>query len=106
MIVGGAVQVCDFGLARITGADRGTSMAASLAYAAPELLESGRPSPTTDQYSLAITYFELRTGRLPYRDETVGAVLEAKRDGDLDLTGCSPAENEVLRRATSPPPLP
>lgn len=100
MIVGGAVQVCDFGLARMMGVDRVTTGAASLAYAAPELLDSSSVSPSTDQYSLAITYFELRTGKLPYRDDTVGAVLDAKQQGTLDFSACSVAEQEVLHQAT------
>jgi len=101
MIVGGAVQVCDFGLARMMGVDRVTTGAASIAYAAPELLDSNSVSSSTDQYSLAITYFELRTGKLPYRDDTIGAVLDAKQQETLELSACTPSEQEVLRRATS-----
>jgi hypothetical protein len=36
LIVGDAVQVCDFGLARMLGADRATTAAASIAYAAAD----------------------------------------------------------------------
>ena len=86
------------------GVDRVTTGAASLAYAAPELLDSSRVSPSTDQYSLAVTYFELRAGKLPYRDDTIAAVLDAKQEGTLDLSACTPAEREVLRRATSRDP--
>ena len=43
LLVGDAVQVCDFGLARAQGEVRATSNTmASLAYAAPEMV-SGRP---------------------------------------------------------------
>ena len=106
MIVGGGVQVCDFGLARMMGVERVTTGAASIAYAAPELLDGNRISSTTDQYSLAVTYFELRTGRLPYAEETVAAVLDAKRKETLDFSACLPAEQDVLRRATSCDPNP
>jgi len=104
MIVGGALQVCDFGLARMMGVERVTTGAASIAYAAPELLESNRVSASTDQYSLAITYYELRCGTLPYRDETIAAALEAKQNETLDFTACWPAEQKVLQRATSRDP--
>ena len=104
MIVGGALQVCDFGLARMMGVDRVTTGAASIAYAAPELLESNRVSATTDQYSLAVTYYELRSGALPYRDETIAAALEAKQNETLDFSACLPAERKVLGRATSRDP--
>jgi serine/threonine protein kinase/tetratricopeptide (TPR) repeat protein len=105
MIVGGGVQVCDFGLARMMGVERATTGAASIAYAAPELLDGNTISPSTDQYSLALTYFELRTGKLPYVEETVAAVLEAKRQETLDFSACPKAEQEVLRRATARDPL-
>ena len=104
LIVGGAVQVCDFGLARMMGADRTTSAAATVAYAAPECLESGKASPTTDQYSLAVSYYEMRTGRLPYAEETLVAVITAKRSGDLDLAAIPEEEQAVLRRAMAPHP--
>ncbi len=102
MIVGGAVQVCDFGLAQFVGVARtSVSKAGTVAYAAPECMRDGEPSGSTDQYSLAISYYELRTGDLPYRCDTVPAVTAAVLSGDLDFSQVSPAEQEVLRRATS-----
>ena len=100
MIVGGAVQVCDFGLARMMGADRATTAAASIAYAAPECLVEGKPSDSTDQYSLAITFYELKTGGLPYQDTTMAAAMDAKRGETLDFAGLPEAQKAVLRHAT------
>lgn len=101
LIVGGAAQVCDFGLAHMVGAVRKTAAAmGTIAYAAPELLD-GKPSPTTDQYCLAITYYELRTGSLPYREQSAFGVIDAVRKGDLDFSLVSPGEQTVLRRATA-----
>jgi len=101
MIVGGAAQLCDFGLARAIGSVRmTTALAATLAYAAPECLQTGKPSGASDQYSLAMTYYELRTGQLPYSDATYGAVMSAVMQGDLDFSAASQAEQAVLRRAT------
>lgn len=104
MVVGGAVQVCDFGLARMMGVDRITTGAASIAYAPPELLDSNSISPSTDQYSLAITYYELRSGKLPYEGESISAVLDAKNHDAYDFSGCSSAEQAVLRRAAARDP--
>lgn len=102
MIVGEAAQLCDFGLARAIGSVRmTTALAATLAYAAPECLQTGKPSEASDQYSLAMTYYELRTGQLPYQDSTYGAVMSAVLQGDLDFSAASLAEQSVLRRATS-----
>jgi len=106
LLVGDAVQVCDFGLARAQGEVRATSNTmASMAYAAPEIV-SGRcePSPTTDQYSLAVSYVELRTGRLPYKELAAGEILRAKLDGTLDLSALPPAERRAVGRALAVDP--
>src|SRR2546430_1021677 len=67
--VGGAVQVCAYGLARaLTDDVRKTASYGTPAYAAPERL-TGNPSAWTDQYSLAISYYELRVGRLPFEED-------------------------------------
>ncbi len=106
LLVGDAVQVCDFGLARPQGEVRATSNTmASLAYAAPEMISGSRdPAPTTDQYSLAITYVELRTGQLPYKDISPGEIIRAKHDGALDLSRLTAAEAEVITRAVAVDP--
>lgn len=115
LLVGNAVQVCDFGLARVQGEVRATANnLLSIAYAAPEMAQRPYdPSPATDQYSLAVTYYELRTGRLPYAGLRDGAataelstleLLRAKTNGRLDLAGVSPGEERVLRRGLSTDP--
>ena len=104
MIVGGVTQVCDFGLARLMGADRTTTAAATIAYAAPECLVEGIPSASTDQYSLAVSYFELRTGVLPYSGETLAAIIDAKRHAGLGFSTLPKVEQAVLQRATSDDP--
>ncbi|HEY5312019.1 MAG TPA: serine/threonine-protein kinase, partial [Pirellulales bacterium] len=105
MIVGGAAQVCDFGLARMLGDVRKTATAAgSIAYVAPECLTNNEPSATTDQYSLAVTYFELRTGKLPYPSESFADVTNAVLKGELKLSLLPPAEQAVIGRATARDP--
>jgi len=106
LLVGDAVQVCDFGLARLQGEVRATNTnMASLAYAAPELLQPPHdPSPSTDQYALAISYHELRTGRLPFADVRPVALLRAKLEGSFAFDGVPAAEAAVLARATSREP--
>jgi len=105
LVVGGAAQVCDFGLAHMVGKARSTAATmGTIAYIAPETLQGAQPTPATDQYSLAISYFELRTGGLPYREETVAAVMKAVVDGDLDLSRLPKPEQAVLRKAAAPDP--
>jgi len=106
LLVGDAVQVCDFGLARAQGEVRATSNTmASIAYAAPEMV-SGRcePSPSTDQYSLALSYVELRTGRLPYPELAAAAIIKSKLDGTIDLSGLPDPEAKVVAKALSVDP--
>jgi Protein kinase domain len=65
-LVGGRVKVGDLGLARAVGPDgTGHSGGLTVAYAAPEFL-AGQTSGRSDQYSLAVTYCQLRGGRLPF----------------------------------------
>jgi tetratricopeptide (TPR) repeat protein/serine/threonine protein kinase len=103
LLVGNSVLVCDFGLARVLGDDQRTktAMAGSPAYMAPEVIRNRKPSNATDQYALAITYFELRTGRLPFDHESYAAVLDAHLRGKLDWSLLAPAEREVIVKATS-----
>lgn len=105
MLVGDAVQVCDFGLARSLSDVRSTSVAASIAYGAPELFWENKPTHATDQYSLAITYYELRTGHLPFGPDSAAIeVMQAHRDGKLDFHHLNDAERAVVKRATDPSP--
>lgn len=98
LIVGGEVQVCDYGVALALGADVKKTLAAGTpAYAPPELINND-PGRRTDQYSLAISYVELRTGCLPF-DEKLA--LRANITGELDLSRLDRDERAVIRRATS-----
>lgn len=107
LLVGDAVQVCDFGLARAQGEVRATSNTmASLAYAAPEIVSGSHdPSPSTDQYSLAVSYVELRTGRLPYAELSPLTILKMKLEGTLDLSSLPSRERGVLARALNVAPV-
>jgi len=104
MLTGDSVMICDFGVATFLSNPRiaatGTSMAGSPAYMSPECAEC-KPSVASDQYSLAITYVELRTGELPFQCNSWIEVIEAHRSGKLDLAGLTPGEQDVIRKATS-----
>jgi serine/threonine protein kinase len=97
LIVGKGIQVCDYGLARaLTNDIRATQGAGTPAYCAPEMFRNA-PSSKTDQYALAITYYEVRTGRLPFEERDA---INAHIMGNLDLSLISPEEREVLLQAT------
>jgi len=105
LLLSGAAQVADFGLAKVIGDVRESSMGAgTIAYGAPEVLLGAGPTATTDQYSLAISYFELRTGGLPFGSESISEVLNAKQHGSIDLDQLPAAEREVIARAANVDP--
>jgi serine/threonine protein kinase len=101
LIVGNAAQVCDLGIARIMGDPRTTDVVGSVAYVAPEVLLKSLPSEATDQYSLAISYCELRTGRLPFQAASAAGACFAHLKGQFDFGGLLEAEQAVIARATA-----
>ncbi|PAY17942.1 hypothetical protein CKO51_18180 [Rhodopirellula sp. SM50] len=102
LLVGDAAVLCDFGVARPCYAEsiRSTGMIGSPAFISPESI-SGHGSVASDQYSLALTYYYLRTG-----DHSVQAINQATAihchvSGELDFSKVGVDEQKVLKRATS-----
>ena len=86
LLHGGKVKVSDTGQAGLIGSQKevnNSGMVSSLSYWSAEALrrESHR---TSDQYSLAVTYYALRTGKLPYKNASSAAEIRtAIVDGRL-----------------------
>lgn len=101
MLVGEVSKVCDYGLVVTTDADlRNTSNAFTPLYASPEAVGEQPLTGRSDQYSLAVTYIELRTGKSPYAAETAASVYAAKETGKYDLSRIRKKRvRSVLRRA-------
>jgi serine/threonine-protein kinase len=60
-------KVGDFGVARVLDEETGsTTLAATPAFAAPEVLRGAKPTPVSDVYSLGCLAFEMLTGHPPY----------------------------------------
>jgi serine/threonine protein kinase len=103
-LVGGSVRLADFGLAKIlaaTSASHTGSM--SLHYVAPEVVE-GRVSKHSDQYSLAVTYVQLRTGKLPFEGDSALQILYAHIHREPDLSALPEQERPVVARALARQP--
>ena len=65
------VKISDYGVSASTGAaTRMHHRVGTVQYAAPEVFQ-GRLSDWSDQYSLAITYVQLRGGQMPFSDPPV-----------------------------------
>src|SRR6267142_3548526 len=106
MLVGDVAKVCDYGLVVTTDADlRATSNAFTPLYASPEAVGEQPLTGQSDQYSLAITYIELRTGHTPYASETAASVYAAKETGKYELSRIRKAAvRTVLKRALAKSP--
>ena len=73
------------------------------AYLAPEVFQ-GWLSDRTDQYALAVSYYQLRTGGFPFPALPRGKVPKGYVRPAPDLSGVTPREGEVLARALAPVP--
>jgi serine/threonine protein kinase len=102
LLVGDTVKLADFSIAFPTGSPLVThSRAGSLDYAAPEVSRNWY-SERSDQFSLAVTYYQLRTGRLPF-PATQGFSSAYQRPAP-DLQGLDKDEEHVLLRALNSVP--
>jgi serine/threonine protein kinase/tetratricopeptide (TPR) repeat protein len=98
------VKISDFGLAKMVEGTSATlhtqSRAMTAAYAAPEMFR-GKVTRWTDQYSLAITYYRLRTSLFPFDPKlAVYELMMVHLESRLDLQEVPDAERAVLERAT------
>jgi serine/threonine-protein kinase len=99
-----AVKLCDFGLAAATASQvRQHRRQGTPDYAAPEVFQ-GRLSQNCDQYSLAITYCVLRTGKLPFPSMNKLRASWPLRRPTADLSMLSDKEQPVIARALRPIP--
>src|SRR3954447_10034727 len=98
-LVGDSVRLADFVLAKIlAGSLAGHSGSMSAGYVAPEVIE-GRVSQRSDQYSLAVTYAQLRTGQLPFAGDSLNQILYARIRMPPDLGDLPEEERAVVARA-------
>ncbi|MFD4440047.1 serine/threonine-protein kinase [Nocardia sp. NPDC058519] len=80
------VLVTDFGIARTAEGDgtlsEGAGFTATLAYAAPELINGDPVDHRADVYSLGCTLYQLLTGTVPYPRSSPAAVMYAHLSDD------------------------
>jgi hypothetical protein len=103
LLVGGGLKVADFGLAQVlerSHADHSGSLTPS--YAAPEFFD-GRTAHSSDQYSLAVTYCQLRGGRVPFTG-TIAQVMKGHLEREPDLGMLPASERPAVARALSKDP--
>jgi serine/threonine protein kinase, bacterial len=103
LLFGETLKVADFGLATpLTARLEIRSRAGTVDYCAPEVFQ-GRVSSSTDQYALAVTYCQVRGGRLPFTDTPATLRSDYVRPTP-DLSMLSAAERPILARGLNPVP--
>lgn len=100
-------RVSDFGLAKpvaeTNDAVRHSLGLTNFDYAPPEF-DEGLTAVTSDQYSLACSYYELRTGQLPFQGSLLQRV-QAQLAGTPNLSLVEEAERQVIQKALSRDPM-
>jgi serine/threonine protein kinase, bacterial len=102
LLLSDVAKLSDYGMSTAThGPSTPCPRQGTREYAAPEVF-LGHLSDTSDQYSLAVTYYVLRTGTFPFPPPA----REAGKMGRpaADLTGVTEGERPALARALAPAP--
>ena len=105
LIIADRIKVADFGLVKdLHEVDQSLVSGLPPTYSAPEIFD-GRPDFRSDQYSLAIVYMELLTGKLPFSGRTAGELARQHLQQAPDLEPLPPAERGIVQRALAKNPL-
>jgi serine/threonine protein kinase len=103
LLFGDVAKLTDHGLATPThGPTTPCSRQGTREYSAPEVF-LGSLSDWSDQYSLAITYYAMRTGRFPFPPPPKEVSRNSNRP-PADLSGVTEVERPPLVRALAPVP--
>jgi serine/threonine-protein kinase len=95
----GTVKVTDFGIARITDACRTRTgmVLGTPSFMSPEQMAGRRVDGRTDLYSLGVMLFQLLTGALPHRAESMAALMsQIVNDAAPDVRTLRPELPEAL----------
>ena len=105
LLLQGHAKLADFGLAREQGSRllATATGAGTPLYMAPEVFR-GKLSPHSDQYSLAMTYAELRLGRRLRAGASIVEIMFEQLERPPDLSPLPEAEQRVIIKALSKDP--
>jgi serine/threonine protein kinase len=105
LLVGESPMLADYGLAVPTlGPVTPCPRSGTVEYCPPELFQ-GHLTDRSDQYSLAVTYYVMRTGQFPFPPvKGTPSTLKDYRRPDPDLSALPVEERPPIARALSPAP--
>jgi serine/threonine protein kinase len=103
--LGGHAKVADFGLVRLQEdrLEQATIFGGTALYLPPEGWRN-QVSRHSDQYSLALTYAEVRLGRRVVTGKSLPDIMMEHINGAPDLNGLPAAEQQVVLKAASKDP--
>ncbi len=93
----GEAVLLDFGIARAEGTHT-TTLIATPQYLAPERLDGHPPTAASDLYALGVVLYQLLTGRLPFDDPEMQAILAAQRNAPVPALGIAEPKAPMLDR--------
>ena len=96
----GKVQLSDFGIARIIEQSSLVSLhrlAGTPAYTAPEQ-SRGKPSPSSDQYALAVVIYEWIAGQRPFQGGPLEVIVQHREDDPPSLRELRPETSERIEQ--------
>lgn len=105
-LTSGRVKVGDYGLVSSLDAGKPASdvqRGLTPKYVAPEVLR-GSPSPRSDQYSLALVYFELLTGAFPYLARNPQHMMLQHITAKPNLTALPETDRDAVAKALAKTP--
>jgi serine/threonine protein kinase len=106
LLVTGHVKVADFGLAKVVQDNRkmqSMTMSGTPAYMAPEVWR-GQAHLHSDQYSLALTYAEMRLGRRLFKANDMVEAMLAHHENKPDLNPLPEFEQAAILRGIAKKP--
>jgi serine/threonine protein kinase len=106
LLLKGHVKVADFGLVRplsVGQSEVNATFCGTPTYMPPEVWNN-KLSVHSDQWSLAVSYLELRFNRRVFKSRNTPSLMNEICKGQVDLTPLEKAERPVLQRALHPDP--
>ncbi|MCW7538966.1 serine/threonine-protein kinase [Aquabacterium sp. A7-Y] len=94
-----AVKVTDFGIARVTDSSRTKTglVLGTPSFMSPEQMAGRKIDGRSDLYSLGVTLFQLLTGQLPFRGESMAELMyKIANEPAPDIRGVRPGLSEAL----------
>ena len=103
----GMVKLADFGIAKLPNAERITPAGSAIGtphFLSPEMLKAEPLSGRSDQFSFAVSTYQILTGRMPFTAENLAAILTKILTEHPPPSGLNEAADNVLRKALSKDP--